>query len=131
LYDHPVEIRRIALMSIMSIAHIVVTILAAAMVGYSAAAVFLRASWVVTALTDYGVSRWWWPWLGTAKAAGAVGLLFGLLVPAIGLAAAIGLVVYFTGALVTVVRARWYTHIPYPVVFVAPVIASLALRFAA
>jgi DoxX-like family len=115
----------------MSTAHVVVTILAAVMVGYSAAAVFLRASWVVEALTAYGVPRRWWPWLGTAKAAGAAGLLVGLLVPAIGLAAGTCLVVYFAGAVVTVVRARWYSHIPYPLVYVAPVIGSLALWFVA
>ena len=50
--------------------------------------------------------------------------------PVIGLAAGIGLVVYFTGAVVTVVWARWYSHIPYPLVYVAPVIASLALWYA-
>jgi hypothetical protein len=45
--------------------------------------------------------------------------------------AEIGLVLYFTGAVVTVVRARWYSHIPYPLVYLAPVVASMALRFAA
>ena len=115
----------------MSTAHVVVTILAAAWVGYSAAALFLHVKWVAQPLTDYGVPRSWWPWLATAKAAGATGLLVGLFVPVIGTMAGIGLVVYFTGAVVTVVRARWFSHIPYPVVFVAPVIASLALGFAA
>ena len=115
----------------MSTAYIVVTILAAALVGYSAAAVFLRAPWVVQALTDYGVPNAWWPWLGTAKAAGAAGLLVGLVVPLLGVLAAIGLVLYFAGAVGTVVRARYFAHIPYPLVFVAPVVAALALRFAA
>jgi hypothetical protein len=115
----------------MSTAYIVVTILAAALVGYSAAAVFVRATWVVQNLTDYHVPRSWWPWLGTAKAAGAAGLLVGLVVPRIGVLAAIGLVLYFAGAVGTVVRARYFAHIPYPVVFLAPVVAALALRVAA
>jgi hypothetical protein len=115
----------------MSTAYIVVTILAAAGVGYSAAAVFVRAPWVVHALTDYRVPRSWWPWLGTVKAAGAAGLLVGLVVPRIGVLAAIGLVLYFAGAVGTVIRARFYAHIPYPLVFVAPVVAALALRVAA
>lgn len=115
----------------MSAAYVVVTILAAAGVGFSAAALFRRAPWVVQALTDYGVPRSLWPWLGTAKAAGAAGLLVGLVVPVIGLMAELGLVLYFAGAVVTVVRARWYAHIPYPLVYVAPVVAALALRFAA
>ena len=115
----------------MSTAHVVVTILAAVWVGYSAVALFLHARWVVQPLTDYGVRRSWWPWLGTAKAAGATGLLVGLFVPVIGTMAGIGLVLYFTGAVVTVVRARWFSHIPYPVLFLAPVVASMALGFAA
>lgn len=115
----------------MSIAYIVVTILAAALVGYSALAVFFRARWVVQALADYGVPSSWLPWLGTAKTAGAAGLLVGLLAPVIGPLAEIGLVLYFAGAVVTVVRARWYSHIPYPLVFVAPVVAAMALRLAA
>jgi|SRR5215467_2781153 len=114
----------------MSIAHTVVTILAAAWVGYSAASVFLRRHEIVGPLADYGVPQSWWPWLGAAKAAGAAGIVVGLFVPVIGLIAGIGLVVYFTGAVVTVVRARFYSHIPYPLVYMAPVVASMALWFA-
>jgi hypothetical protein len=111
----------------MSTAHVVVTILAAALVGYSAAAALFRAKWVVQNLTGYGVPRSWLPWLGAAKGAGAAGLLVGLAVPVIGTMAGIGLVLYFAGAVFTVVRAHWYSHIPYPLVFVAPVAVSLAL----
>lgn len=115
----------------MSTAHIIVTIVAAAMVAYSAAAIFFRAGWVIKALTDYGVPHSWWLWLGAAKATGAVGLLVGLFVPVIGLLAAVGLIAYFIGAVITVVRARWYSHIPYPLFYMAPVIAALALGYAA
>ncbi|GAA4484895.1 DoxX family protein [Actinoallomurus oryzae] len=115
----------------MSIAHIVVTILAAAMVGFSAVSVFAGAAWVVKPLADYGIPRSWRPWLGTAKAAGAVGLLAGLFVPAIGTAAGICLVLYFAGAVVTVLRARWFSHIPFPLMYVAPVVGSLVIGLAA
>lgn len=115
----------------MSTAHVIVTILAAVWVGFSAAAVFLHARWVVQPLTDYGVPRLWWPWLGTAKAVGAAGLLVGLFVPVIGTIAGICLVLYFTGAVVTVVRARYFSHIPYPLIYLAPVVACMALGFAA
>ncbi|MBQ0893897.1 DoxX family protein [Micromonospora purpureochromogenes] len=111
----------------MSTTHVVVTLLAAAMVGFSATSVFLRAPWVVQPLADYGVPRSWWPWLGTAKAAGAVGLVAGLFVPVVGVLAGIGLVLYFTGAVVTVLRARSYSHIPFPLLYAAPVVGSLAL----
>ena len=111
--------------------YVVVTLVAAAMVGFSAWSVFRRAAWVVGPLADYGVPRSWWPWLGTAKAAGAAGLLVGLAVPVIGVAAGIGLVVYFAGAVITVLRARSYPHIPFPLLYAAPVAASLAVGLAA
>ena len=115
----------------MSIMYVVVTVLSAAWVGFSAASVFLHATWVVGPLADYGIAQSWWPWLGTAKAAGAVGLLVGLFVPVIGVVAGICLVLYFAGAVVTVLRARSYAHIPFPLLYMAPVAASLALGFAA
>jgi len=115
----------------MSTAYLVVTLLGAAMAAFSAGSLFSHAKWVVQPLTDYGVPRSWWPWLATAKAAGAAGLLVGLFVPVIGVMAGIGLVLYFAGAVITVVRARWFSHIPYPLLYMAPVVASLALRFAA
>lgn len=111
----------------MSTTYVVVTVLAAAWVGFSAASVFFRAKWVAEPLAAYGVPRSWWPWLGSAKAAGAAGLVVGLFVPAIGVLAGICLVLYFTGAVITVIRARSYSHIPYPLLYVAPVIGSLAL----
>jgi DoxX-like family len=92
----------------MSTGYVVVTVLWAAWVGFSAGSVFFRAKWVVQPLADYGVPRSWWPWLGAAKAAGAAGLLVGLFVPVIGVMAAIGLVLYFIGAVATVVRPRVY-----------------------
>ncbi|WP_326950548.1 DoxX family protein [Amycolatopsis sp. NBC_01307] len=111
----------------MSTAHLIVSIAGAAMAGFSAFSVFTHAKWVVEPLAEYGVPRSWWPWLGTAKAAGAAGLIAGLVVPAIGVAAGIGLVLYFTGALITVARAKSYAHLAFPLVYVAPVVASLAL----
>ncbi|WP_328647675.1 DoxX family protein [Amycolatopsis sp. NBC_00348] len=111
----------------MSTAHLIVSIAGAAMAGFSAFSVFTHAKWVVEPLAEYGVPRSWWPWLGTAKAAGAAGLIAGLVVPAIGVAAGIGLVLYFTGALITVARAKSCAHLAFPLVYVAPVVASLAL----
>jgi len=62
--------------------------------------------------------------LGSAKALGAAGLLTGLAVPAIGIAAAAGLVVYFAGAVVTIVRARAYAHVPFPLLYLAPALGA-------
>lgn len=111
----------------MSTAYLVVTLVAAAMAAFSAGSVFFRAKWVTQPLADYGIPDSWLPWLGAAKAAGAAGLVVGLFVPVIGLLAGIGLVLYFTGAVVTVLRARWYSHIPFPLLYMAPVAVSLVL----
>ncbi|MGW5740427.1 DoxX family protein [Amycolatopsis sp. NPDC003861] len=111
----------------MHTAHLIVTIAAAAWVGFSAVSMFARAKWVVEPITEYGVPRSWWNLLGTAKAAGAVGLLAGLVWTPIGIAAAIGLVLYFTGALITVARARSYAHLAFPLLYLVPVVVSVAL----
>ncbi|MEZ0066081.1 hypothetical protein ABIA32_002090 [Streptacidiphilus sp. MAP12-20] len=111
----------------MSTAYTVVTVVGAALAAFSAGSIFCNAKWVTEPLTQYRVPRSWWPWLGGAKAAGAVGLLIGLSVPFIGVAAGIGLVLYFTGAVITVARAHSYAHIPFPLIYMAPVVASLAL----
>jgi hypothetical protein len=68
--------------------------------------------------------------LGVLKAAGALGLVIGIGVLSIGIAAAIGLVVYSIGAVVTVVRSGWYSHIAYPTIYLLLAVGSLALRLA-
>ncbi|MER7837329.1 DoxX family protein [Streptomyces sp. NPDC096040] len=111
----------------MRIAHVVVTLVAAVLAGFSGTVLLVRAEWIVKALTDYRVPRAWWTPLGVAKAAGAVGLVVGLAVPVVGVLAGVGLLLYFTGAAVTVARARWYSHIPFPLVYAAPVAGALVL----
>jgi hypothetical protein len=108
-------------------AYLIVTVLAAAMNAYAAYVDFTGAEWVLDNMAKYGVPRSWLFLFGVLKGAGALGLLVGIGVPVIGAAAAIGLVAYFIGAIVTVVRARWYSHIGYPVAFLLPPAASLLL----
>lgn len=111
----------------MSTVLVILTVFSAVWVGFSAVSLLRGASWVVESLAEYGVPRGWWPWLGIAKLAGAIGLLAGLVVPAVGVVAGVGLVLYFTGAVVTVVRAGSYSHIPYPLLYLAPVVGTLAV----
>ncbi|MFJ2866421.1 DoxX family protein [Kitasatospora sp. NPDC087314] len=115
----------------MSVAHVIVTVLGALMTGFSAGSVFRKAEFVVGPLVQYGVPRSWWIWLGVAKAAGAVGLLVGLAVPVIGELAAIGLVLYFAGAVATALRARDHAHVVFPIIYAAPAAAALVLGLAA
>ncbi|UVS76619.1 DoxX family protein [Actinokineospora sp. UTMC 2448] len=109
----------------MSTAYVVVAIVTAAANIAAAVADFLRAEWIVGNLAKYGLPESWLGPLGIAKAAGALGLLAGLVVPALGIAAAACLTLYFAGAVITVVRARWYSHLVFPSVFLALAVASL------
>jgi hypothetical protein len=108
----------------MNVVTSVVVIAAAAWVGFSAYAIWTRKAFVVDNISAYGVSERWWPWLGAAKALGAIGLLAGLFIPAIGVAAAVGLVLYFLGAVVTIIRAHVYTHVPFPLLYLTPALAA-------
>jgi hypothetical protein len=75
-----------------------------------------------------GVQERWLRTLGILKAVGALGLLVGISIPLIGVAAAGGLVLYFIGAIVTAMRAQWYAHLPYPLSWLLLAIGSLILR---
>jgi hypothetical protein len=108
----------------MSTTATIVVLLTAAWVGFSAYSVYTHKAWVVDNLADYGVPRSWWVRLGTAKALGAGGLVVGLWIPAIGIAAAIGLGLYFLGAVLTVLRARAFSHVPFPLLYLAPIVAA-------
>jgi hypothetical protein len=112
----------------MFIAYAFVTLLAAAFNVYASYVDFVRSDWVVANMTRYGIPQSWLFWLGALKAAGAAGLVIGIAVPAIGLAASVGLVAYFVGAMVTVARSRWYSHLRYPAPFLLLALLSLVLR---
>jgi hypothetical protein len=112
----------------MFMAYVVVTILAAAANMYAAANDFVRPAWLVANMTRLQVPQSWIFSLGALKAAGALGLLAGIVLPLIGIAAGVGLVVFFAGAIVTAVRAQWYSHISYPAAFLVLAGASLVLR---
>ena len=90
----------------MEFAYFVVTIVAALANGYAAALSLAGAESVKTVADRVQVSRRWMIPLGTLLASGAAGLVAGFVAPALGLAAAIGLVVYFTGAVTAHLRVR-------------------------
>lgn len=73
-----------------------------------------------------GVPDSWMTTLGILKAAGGIGLLIGIGIPPIGMAAAIGLTLFFVGAIVTHLRAHDYTF-GLATVFLALAVAALAL----
>jgi hypothetical protein len=114
----------------MTAAYLSVTGIAAAMTTQAAVFDFMRSDWVISNMDKYGVPRSWLVPLGALKAAGAIGLLIGIGVPLIGIAAAVGLILFFTGAIVTVTRAHWYSHLKYPASFLLLGAGALALRLA-
>jgi hypothetical protein len=109
-------------------AYVAVTIATIVANAGAAAADFSRARFVLANAAELGVAETWLPLLGALKAAGAAGLLIGLLgVQPLGIAAAIGLVLFFIGALATHVRARVLYNLAFPGVFLALAVASLVL----
>lgn len=112
-------------------AYVVVTVLAVAANTYAAAVDFARVDWLIANMTELGIPHSQLFPLGALKAAGALGLLVGFAVPEIGLAAAVGLVLYFVGAVLTVVRARCWDQIPYPSAFLVLAVGALATHLAA
>jgi hypothetical protein len=86
----------------------------------------VKARFVLATSAAVDVPPGWLPLLGTLKLAGAAGLLLGLLgVRPIGLAAATGLVLFFTGAIVAHVRARKFATGVAPLAFLGLAVGSL------
>jgi hypothetical protein len=90
----------------MHVPYLVITILAALVNGYAAALSFAGAESVKVVADRVQVSRGWMVPFGALLASGAVGLLAGFAVPALGTAAAIGLVLYFSCALTAHLRVH-------------------------
>ncbi|WP_189864812.1 DoxX family protein [Streptomyces poonensis] len=112
-------------------AYVTVTVLTVLANAVIAAADFARARFVLANMAEVGVQRAWLPWLGVLKAAGAAGLLLGLMgVPVIGVAAATGLVLFFAGAVAVHLRARVLHNIAVPGAYLGLAIASLVLAVA-
>lgn len=73
----------------------------------AAIADFVSADFVVKTSETVNVSLDALPYLGALQLAGAVGLVMGLVaVPWLGVAAGVGLILYYTGAAVFHIRAR-------------------------
>ncbi len=90
----------------MRIVYVGIVILAALANGYAAVLSFAGAESVKAVADRLRVPRRWMVPFGTLLAAGAVGLLSGFAVPALGVAAAIGLVLYFVCAVGAHIRAH-------------------------
>jgi DoxX-like protein len=106
-----------------------VTVAAIIANGFMAVADFARARFVLDNSAAVGVPVSWVIPLGLAKAAGAVGLLLGLLgVPVIGTLSAAGLTAFFVGAILTHFRAGDHSwSLAFPASYLALAVATLVL----
>jgi DoxX-like family len=113
----------------MYLAYLIVTAATIAANAVAAIADFARAKQVLANAAELGIPESWIPRLGALKAAGAAGLLLGLLGARFGgVAAGIGLVLFFIGAIAAHVRApRAYHNMAFPASFLVLAIASLIL----
>ena len=109
--------------------YLVITILFAAMVAFSAVAKVRREPKVVHAIQEVvGVPLKYFPLLAACEFAGALGLVLGIWLPWVGLAAGAGLVIYFVGAVVSHLRVGDIKGVG-PAVFMLMLAAgALALR---
>lgn len=90
-------------------AYVVVGVLTAIANVFSATIDVVRPQRLLVSMAEVSVPESWLPTLALLKVAGALGLLVGFSVPAIGTAAAVGLVLFFVGAVLIHLRARDYS----------------------
>jgi hypothetical protein len=112
---------------------VVILLLAIAANAFSGVAAIAHFKPILPGMAKAGVPESWLTFpIGTLKTAGAVGLLLGLIgVPLIGIAAAIGLILFFVCAIYTHVRAHDYSaQFGLAIGFLSLAVAALALQLA-
>jgi Gpi18-like mannosyltransferase len=93
---------------------------------FEVAAKTARARFVLRNSAEVGLTPSWIPYLAVLEGAGAAGLVIGLLgLRPLGLAAAIGLVLFFIAAVGAHVRARVFHNIAFPLFFLCLAAASV------
>jgi hypothetical protein len=116
----------------MVITYSVVAVIAAFMLAMSARLKLVRDEKAVTMIGDtVGVPLRFFPLLATLEIAGAVGLLVGIAVAPLGIAAGIGLVAYFLVATASHVRVGDRAGMPAALIRLVVAVAALVLRVAA
>ena len=111
----------------MSIAYGVVAVLLAGLLLASAASKLARPKSVVEFYTGVGVPLGMLPFLAGCEIAGAAGLVAGLWYPPLGIAAAIGLMLYFLGAIGAHLRKSDFKGVPSPGLMLVAAGAALVL----
>ncbi len=113
----------------MFIAYVVVNILLAAGMAWCGFAEFTLFDGIPAQMAKAGVPVSWMPWLATVKVVAMVGVVVGFGVPVIGTAAAVGVALYFVGAIVRHVSAH-DPNVGGAIFFLVLACAALTLRVA-
>lgn len=111
----------------MFILYVIVAVILTAMLAGSSYLDITREEKLVDTLTGLGVPYEWIPGLGVVKLVGVLGLLVGLAVPTIGIAAAAGLTLYFVAAVGAHLRSGDHDIAP-PAMLGVLSLAALILR---
>jgi hypothetical protein len=111
------------------IAYLAITILLAAMVTFSGVGKIRRDPRIVQVIHEViGVPLKYFPLLAACEFAGALGVVLGIWWPLLGVAAGIGLVIYFVGASVSHLRVGDVKGIGPAASMLVVAAAALALR---
>jgi hypothetical protein len=109
----------------MFLAYIILAITRAVQIVFSSAGKLRRTPRVMKTIVEGAkVPVQWLPWLAACEIAGAVGILIGIAWAPLGIAAALGLVLYFVGAIVAHVRVGDFKGMRTPIV---PLLFSVAV----
>jgi hypothetical protein len=114
----------------MFVAYVVVAVLLSLLLIASGGLLLTKEKGVTASMTGLGVPLRWFPLLAALKIAGALGLLAGIFVRPLGVAAAVGVVLYFAGAVVAHLRAKDVSGSLVPAVLTAISTAPLMLGIA-
>jgi DoxX-like family len=114
----------------MDVALVVVSILLAVLIAFSAALKLTHRPKVVESYRTAGVPETWLNWLAALLLAAAGGLVVGIWWPIAGIAAAGGLVVYFVLAVGFHIHANDTAHVVTPAVLAGVAASVVALHIA-
>ena len=114
----------------MFIGYAVVAVVLSIGLAGSAVAKLTRQQPLLDTCTKLGVPHGLLPYLAVCELAGVAGLLIGLWIGPLGIAAAVGVVGYFIGAVGAHVRAKDLKGVPSPLAFLILAVVALALRAA-
>ncbi|MER5224666.1 DoxX family protein [Streptomyces flaveus] len=114
----------------MFVAYVVLAVVVSLLLVFSAVPDITRNPKITEGLKALGVPDSWFLPLGLVKIAGALGLLVGIAYRPLGIAAAIGVVLYFLGAVITHLRGGDKKGVGIPAVIMLVAVAPLVLGFA-